>query len=126
MGPVEGLHILAFTRRLVGGLIIAPTGVGALLRSLMHSPIGRCGIVKPSKGDPYPLPLEPQVVAAMRVLVDLNVHLDETASALAEDGGLVPPMRVKIKQWAKYSIQQKQQLAAAVWLVGTARSGAKY
>ena len=82
----------------------------------MHSPIGRCGIVKPSKGDPYPLPLEPQVVAAMRVLVDLNVHLDETASALAEDGGLVPPMRVRIKQWAKYSIQQKQQLAAAVWL----------
>ena len=115
MGPVEGLHILAFTRRLVGGLIIAPTGVGALLRSLMHSPIGRCGIVKPSKGDPYPLPLEPQVVAAMRVLVDLNVHLVETAS-LAEGGGLVPPMRVRIKQWAKYNVQQKQQLAAAVWL----------
>ena len=90
----------------------------------MHSPIGRCGIVKPSKGDPYPLPLEPQVVAAMRVLVDLNVHLVETAS-LAEGGGLVPPMRVRIKQWAKYNVQQKQQLAAAVWL-GLARSGAKY
>ena len=100
----------------MGGLVIAPTGVGVLLRSLLHSPIGRCGIAKPSKGDPYPLPLEPQVVAAMRVLVDYGVRLDETASALGAAGGLVPPMKVKIKQWAKYSAQQKQQLAAAVWL----------
>ena len=95
---------------------MAPTEVGALLRRLVHSPIGSVGTSKPSRGSPFPLPVEPQVVAAMRILVGCNLDWVENASALEVAEGVVPPMRVKVKQWAKYDLQQKQQLATSVWL----------
>lgn len=69
LGPVHGLHIWAYTRRLLAGMLAAPSEVGALLRSLLHSPLGRCGVGGSMKGSMYPLPCEPQMVAAMRVVV---------------------------------------------------------
>ena len=116
LGPIEGLHIFAFTRRLLSGLVMAPCGVGALLRGLVHSPIGRWGVVGSKSGDPYPLPLEPQVVAAMRVLIGQQIDSAETASVLGVAGVVVPSLVAGCKQWRQYRQSEKKHLVTAAWL----------
>ena len=95
---------------------MAPSEVGALLRSILHSPIGRLGVDKACSGNPYPLPLEPQSVAAIRVLTGGTFDTYETSSVLGEAGVVVPALVEGYKTWKQYSGAVKQQLAAAAWL----------
>ena len=96
--------------------MLAPCGVGALLRGLVHSPIGRCGVMGSKSGDPYPLPLDPQSVAAMRVLVGQHIDPVETTSVLGVAGVVVPSLVAGCKQWRQYRQVDKKQLVTSAWL----------
>ena len=71
---------------------------------------------KACSGNPYPLPLEPQSVAAIRVLTGGTFDTYETSSVLGEAGVVVPALVEGYKTWKQYSGAVKQQLAAAAWL----------
>ena len=80
----------------------APTALGGLLKVAMHSQSGREGVVRGSRGDPFPLPLPEECAEALRCFTCPNSNgLDflqqESETNLKERLG-VPPQQATVQR----------------------------
>ena len=93
---------MGYTKRLIKALVGAPTALGGLLKVAMHSQSGRNGVVRGSRGDPFPLPLPEECAEALRRFTCPNSNgLDflqqESEPNLNERLG-VPPQQATVQQ----------------------------